>query len=265
MAKYQLAGKPGQLSMIRARDMRVPHEYQRMLNKGFAARIARDFDWFRFGVLTVAHRRGPDGSKEFYLVDGQTRHAAVMMIDPDLLVPCMLYDFDNPEHEAQIFVAQRARRSINDKDVHRAELFMGGPEGEVARLAQGFVDGLGCKYFEAMTTVRALFRAKREAFERIASLLQALSRDGALSKDMIEAFVTLEDELAIEDKSLAADYRARLISMGYDAIKLTTDGELEGMRAAANLRNRPTSKVAKAEALRRALGMRDDDQLAAAD
>src|SRR5438067_11762005 len=100
-----IQGKPGRLIELRKTDIRIPHEYQRDLLKPRAAKIAREFDWFQFGVLIIAHRNG-----EYFVVDGEHRLTAALSLEELDLLPCMLYDFDGPLHEAEIFIKLQVSR-----------------------------------------------------------------------------------------------------------------------------------------------------------
>jgi hypothetical protein len=103
------------------------------------------------------------------------------------MVPCMGFDFNGPEHEAEIFVKlQRYRKPLVTKDMHGAELFAGGEFGRVAQVAQAFVDGLHCETVP-LASIRKLARVKPEALERVKPLLDPLVGPTALHKDFIEA------------------------------------------------------------------------------
>lgn len=238
-------GKPGRLVELRKTDIRIPHEYQRFLSRSRAARIARDFDWFEFGVLIVAHRNG-----EYFVVDGQHRLNAALQLPCVDMVPCLLYDFEGPQHEAEVFaLLQLRRKPLVTRDLHRAELFVGGEFGHAAQRAQQFIDTLQCESVP-LSTIRQLWKTKPAAFERIEALLPELVGTATLRKDFIEAIVYLEDALDAAGEGSLADMRARLIDVGYD--------QLVALMIRYEAENRDTvSKIAsprmKAEALKWAL------------
>lgn len=240
-----IEGKPGRLVEMRKADILVPHEYQRHLSESRAQRIARNFNWYLFGTLTLSHRNG-----EYYCLDGMHRHKGAMM-NPDVdLLPCMLYDFDGPQHEAEIFtLLQMLRKPLVTKDLHRAELFAAGEFGHTARQAQAFIDTLECEAVP-LSTIRTLWRRKPDAFERVASLVPELVGAFTLRKDFIEALVYLEDVLGPGD-SLAGPHRRRLIDLGYDQLvtsMLAFEHSLDDGRI-----GKIASPRMKAEALRHAI------------
>ena len=246
----QPQGKPGRLIELRKGDIKIPHQYQRNLSRSRAAKIAREFDWFQFGVLAVAQRNDPaTGAKEYFVVDGQHRlSAARQRADLDLL-PCMLFDFEGAEHEAQIFVQNQLRRKpLVTRDLHKAELFAGGEFGAAARRAQDFIDTLQCEAIP-LKSIRDLMLRKPEAFVRIAPLIPDLVGTATLRKDFIEAVVWLEDVLGPEE-SLATTHRKRLFDKGYEPlVELMIAYEAQHRQGVAKI----ASPRMKAEALRWAL------------
>ncbi len=231
-------GKPGRLVELRKSDIRVP-EYQREVDWPRIKRGAKEFDWFLFGVLYVSYR-----SPDYYVVDGRHRLEMTRLIPDVDMVPCMGFDFNGPEHEAEIFVKlQRYRKPLVTKDMHGAELFAGGDFGAVARQAENFVEGLDCETVP-LASIRRLVKAKPEAFRRVAPLIHALVGPVALHKDFIEAIVYLAD--VMPDLEQHAD---RMMGMGYERLML-------GMQT-YHQQDARISKVAsprlKADALRWAL------------
>jgi hypothetical protein len=204
-------------------------------------------DWFQFGVLIIAHRNG-----EYFVVDGEHRLTAALSLEELDLLPCMLYDFDGTLHEAEIFIKlQVSRKSLVTRDLHKAELFIGGEFGAVAQKSQEFIESLDCESYP-LSTIRLLRRQKSRAFTRIAPLIPELVGTATLRKDFIEAAVYLEDVLGKldEPESLATTHRQRLFGMGYEPlVALMIAHEAQHRDGVAKI----ASPRMKAEALRWAL------------
>jgi hypothetical protein len=239
-----IQGKPGRLIELRKTDINIPHEYQRDLLKSRATKIAREFDWFQFGVLIIAHRNG-----EYFVVDGEHRLTAALSLEELDLLPCMLYDFEGPLHEAEIFIKlQVNRKSLVTRDLHKAELFVGGEFGAVAQKSQEFIESLDCEAYP-LSTIRLLRRQKSRAFARIAPLIPELVGTATLRKDFIEAIVYLEDVLGPHE-SLATVHRKQLFDKGYEPlVDLMIAYETQHRKGVAKI----ASPRMKAEALRWAL------------
>lgn len=198
--------RPGRLIELRKGDIRVPQEYQRLLNRAHVRRIIRDFDWFLFGVLIVAYRNG-----EYFVVDGQHRLAAALQVPEIDTIPCMLYDFNGAEHEADVFIRRGllVKRLVTD-DIHKARLFSGDP---VARKAQDLSDSLKSPYVP-LATLLALFRRYPDEMDRLAPMLPDYVGEHRVWKDWIEAMVAVEHRLGA-DHSLTTENRHRLDRLGY--------------------------------------------------
>ena len=131
-----IVGKPGRLVELRKGDVRVP-EYQRAPDQARIRRYAREFDWFLFGVLYVSYR-----SPDYYVVDGLHRLEASRLVPCVDTVPAILYEFEGPQHEAEVFVKlQRYRKPLVTKDIQSAELQAGGDFGAIARKARDLSKG----------------------------------------------------------------------------------------------------------------------------
>jgi hypothetical protein len=83
------------------RDLKVDHQYQRDLSTHRVAEIVAAFDPDLLGVLLVSQR----STGTTYLLDGQTRHAALLEMGwTDQRVPCLVYTGLSRKDEARIFV-----------------------------------------------------------------------------------------------------------------------------------------------------------------
>lgn len=173
------------------------------------------------------------------------------------LVPCIVYEFDGPEHEAIVYRLQDRVRALTARDKMRAEAAAGGKFGDAAARTLEFLGRLTSKGNKPEKELYTLWRSKPEAFDRIANLLIALSANSRLNRDMAEAFVYLEDRLG-PDHSLAHHWD-ELLAIGYDAIDLELKQRVDRYRLrvmhARSVRTdpRPPSEV-YADTLRTILG-----------
>lgn len=115
--------------------LEVDDRYQRPLDKARVAKIVKEFDERRFGVLEVSQRNGHAN-----VFDGQHRLAVARKLGMNS-VPCLVHTNLTPEQEAELFVAlQRDRKGINQIDRFRARVFT----GEVEALdINGIVEACG--------------------------------------------------------------------------------------------------------------------------
>lgn len=104
---WKTLGEHGDYKMVYKNKLRVDSSYQRKANKSRAERIAREFSWAAFGVISVALRE--DGG--LYVFDGQHRVLAAAMRDDIEFVPCMVYVFENQTDEVKAFIDLNISRS----------------------------------------------------------------------------------------------------------------------------------------------------------
>lgn len=252
-------GVPGHPIECSKHLIQIP-AYQRPFNEKIARERAKmGFDWHLCGFLYLAYR---PADQRHYVVDGRQRLGLAMMFDDVDLLPGIRFDFEGPQHEAEVFVKlQRHRKGLVTSEMQNAELEAGGEIGRTARLAKHFVEQVQCKA-EVLSTIRTLVRLKTDAIERLAPFVGQLVGDAPLSKDFLEALVYLEDELGAEN-SLTTVHRQRLFDAGYERLRaympayhaqhhlLITSGPHAGRVRYGKV----ASKRLKAEALKGALGL----------
>ena len=96
--------------LVKKNKLMVDHSYQRNPMDQRVLKIARDFDWVKFGALSVAKRGGL-----YYITDGQHRWLASKK-RPDIgeFVPCLIFSSTTATDEARHFIAQNdARRALS--------------------------------------------------------------------------------------------------------------------------------------------------------
>lgn len=80
--------EPGELAYVAKERLNVDPAYQRDLKDNKRKRIASNFNWVPFGVITVSRR--PDGS--LWVIEGQHRLAAAMSRSDIKNVPVIIFD-----------------------------------------------------------------------------------------------------------------------------------------------------------------------------
>jgi hypothetical protein len=242
-----VVGKPGRLIELRKGDIQTP-EYQREVSWPRIKRGAAQFDWHLFGTLYVSYR-----SPDYYVVDGRHRLEMARLV-PDIdLIPCIGFDFDGPEHEAEVFVKlQLLRKPLVTRDMHAAELHAGGDFGAIARAAEDFVGTLDCGNVP-LASIRKLVRTHAEPFKRIMPLIASLVGPADLAKDFVEAIVYLEAVFEAEGDTLASpDNTRRLFDAGYERL-LALMTQFSHERQSEGRLGKVASPRLKADALRWAL------------
>ena len=100
--KWHDLPEPGTFMWIEITELALDLSYQRpVVSRTKVNRIARNFDWQAFGALSVVMRK--DG---FFVTDGGHRFRAAEMRDDVEKVPCMVFNAEGVEDEAQAFLTQ---------------------------------------------------------------------------------------------------------------------------------------------------------------
>lgn len=115
----------GVYKLLPVDQLRIDHaNYQRSnIGSSEIEKIAKNFDWPSFGVLSVLER----SNGHLYVVDGQRRRLAA-----DLRgithVPCMVYKSDGPVYEARVFLRMNVqRKTVSAVDKYHAAVKAGNP------------------------------------------------------------------------------------------------------------------------------------------
>ena len=85
--------------MIAKGELKIDHSYQRPFNLARAKKMAAAWDWDLYAPLTVCLRESGD----YYIVDGQHRHGAAMLIDEITHLDCAVHLYETIDKEARIF------------------------------------------------------------------------------------------------------------------------------------------------------------------
>lgn len=118
-------GAPPAPQFVAIGDLKVDDTYQRSIEGGASrkliVKIAEGWDWRLCLPLIVSRRRG-----EFYVIDGQHRMEAARLRGDIAHMPVVIFDFDAPEAEADLFIAaNRSRRPMSKLDDHHAAVIAG--------------------------------------------------------------------------------------------------------------------------------------------
>ena len=106
---WRTLDKPGVFMEIPKQQLRIDPSYQRDETSELRIRTIREgFRWSSFGCLLVAQR--PDLS--LWVYDGQHRTLAVMKMASISHVPCMVYQCDTVEDEADNFLSANTVRGM---------------------------------------------------------------------------------------------------------------------------------------------------------
>jgi hypothetical protein len=120
----KITGTPPEFAMISKGDLKIDHTYQRPVDMSRARRIAAQWNWRDCGFIAVSMRE----NGEYYIFDGQHRHAAAMMIDEVEQLPCEVNLFTSVVEEAEAYRDRnRERRPLQPLDIARAGALIGDP------------------------------------------------------------------------------------------------------------------------------------------
>lgn len=116
----------------------VDHRYQRELRKALSSRIAKHFEWRKFGAVVLSRKE--DG--RFNVVEGQHRVEAARQHGGIVDVPAVVVVNDGRQGEADTFVAiNRDRLAVTSIDQYWAGVEAGHP---VAMAVKKVLDSTGC-------------------------------------------------------------------------------------------------------------------------
>ena len=123
-----MIGSPPTPAFCLVDNLHVDDSYQRSIEGGASqkliVKIAENWDWRLCLPLLVSRRQG-----QLYVIDGQHRLEAARLRGDIRDIPVVVFDFDDPKAEAELFVqANRARRPMQKLDDFHADLAAGGAD-----------------------------------------------------------------------------------------------------------------------------------------
>lgn len=130
MYGWTVQDSPGQLEWLPKAALKVASEYQRdehVLSKILA--MAACWSHVACGVLIVGRRNG-----EFWIIDGQNRWRAAMRRSDIGLLPCIVFDTQSIQAEAEGFLRSNTlRKPVTAIQKHKAQVAAGDTTAEFLR------------------------------------------------------------------------------------------------------------------------------------
>ncbi|MDP5279928.1 ParB/RepB/Spo0J family partition protein [Sphingomonas sp. DG1-23] len=120
-----MIGSPPSPQFALVEHLQVDDTYQRSIEGGASqkliVKIAENWDWRLCLPLIVSRRQG-----RLYVIDGQHRLEAARLRGDIRDIPVVVFDFDDPRGEAELFVAaNRSRRAMSKLDDFHAAIVAG--------------------------------------------------------------------------------------------------------------------------------------------
>lgn len=194
MAK--LGPKPN-LEWIDKQVLRVDPSYQRTMesrrSQQLVERIAAEFDWMRFGLVTV--------TRQNCIVDGQHRHGGALLRDDVTEVPCLVLPTDDAAEAARVFVSlNRDRVALTPLALFKAELAAGNKDAlQIAAVCKA----AGA---EALTYPVQLSAMKPHQTQAISTLRAQVKTDPALATKALT--VAVKSGIGLSAAVLQVTFRA---------------------------------------------------------
>lgn len=181
------------LKYLRPSELAVEASAQRSYDAARAQKIADEYDPDDLGHLEVSLRDG-----RYWVVDGQHRRGALLILGKDEPVPCVVVPSDSVQVDAKRFVARNAKnRRPNIVDLYHVSVVAGEPEAvAIAEVVKGFdlqiSMGGGQNDISAVGALRWVYRrdGTGKLLARTLALIEKTwgrersSRDGAILKAM---------------------------------------------------------------------------------
>lgn len=231
-------GTRGELRYVDKALLYVDHAYQRPAREGKVMELARSWWWMACGVIVVVQRR--DG--RLVVVDGQHRVLAAMKRSDVKDLPCIVFQSDEVEEEAQAFLDCNAnRKPVTSVDKFRAKTMAG---DRVAQLVETLVhkSGRSVSSASSASTVSCIGNLQKcananwEALERIWPMILELCSGEGIHSHLVEALHYIECSLDASGESISMDpWRDRFAKAGYQEL-------LRSARNSAALRGSGNSK-----------------------
>lgn len=191
--KWNDPGDHGTFMMVDKNELNIDLTYQREIRGiGRVNKIARDFSWAKFQVLTVAERED-----DFYIVDGGNRWRAAILRDDIEKVPCMIFGIGSIAEEADLFLGNNEeRKTVSAFEKHRAGLVKGDhtcieAEKIITKYGYSFAISAGNYETSAVATVHSLVRKSRATADATINLLSKVANGDTLGNNELKALFYL--------------------------------------------------------------------------
>jgi hypothetical protein len=217
---------PGSFEMVPLRDLHVDERYQRIVNKGAVARIARNWSWPSCGVLLVSKRH----DDRYFIFDGQHRWEAAKLSTGEPwgqeipALPCLVFEALPLKDEAINFLGANTERRVMYLAHQYNALLMSGDAlakkaEELAEVAKRKVSvTAGPNTISCISRVMQSLRTDEEALRRVWPTICALMEGRLFHERIVKGVFELErrmpDGLSLSERR----FLARLLSVGADTI-----------------------------------------------
>lgn len=215
--------EPGVQGMIHKNLIDVDHTYQRDESVAKSRKIAAEFQWRLFGVVSVTDR----GCGRFWAFDGQHRLGGAKRRDDIVEVPCIIFRVSSDlvearEEESKLFVdANGTRTSVAAHARHKAALNYRDP---ASMRVQSLLDSDGrqlvhCNSNSEMKVARCArllvkWSTKNgDLLTRMYPLMSKICGDGPLHEIVVDSLLWVETNLR-DDSLLAQRWSTKLLAAG---------------------------------------------------
>lgn len=213
--------QPGEFKMIHKDSIEVDPTYQRELRPSTVGVVSREFSWAAFGALHVARRRTPEGER-FFVFDGQNRLAGVKRREDITEVPCMVFDVNLLDEEADAFLRTNTnRRPVTALEKHKAKTVKKDPH---ALAVEELISEAGLRVSSAAVpgTVRCVglvekLVAQDEAtMRKVWPIIVEVCEGKPIHERIVAALFYIADKT--EGEIFKVFWRRKLVEVGYDEL-----------------------------------------------
>ena len=214
---WKLKNKRGVYLDIPKISLFIDGNYQRTEHaNGKILTIAKEWNWISCGTLSVGDRNG-----SFYVIDGQHRKLAADKRSDIKELPCMVYETESAQQEAEAFVdINQHRANVKSVDQYRAAIVCKNPEAVfldgIIKSSNMTVNSSGSTNVVACVgALLKMVKQDRERFSKIWPLFRAMHPDGAILSAVIKGVWFYEMELKESGKTtLNEPTHSKLIRLG---------------------------------------------------
>jgi hypothetical protein len=211
---WKVKDAPGQLVYIDKNQMCVDHTYQRNLVEAKVRELSREWSWMACNVITVAERDG-----EYFIVEGQHRHAAALRRSDITELPCIVFQSDSVQSEAEGFLlANGNRKPVSSVGKFKAQIVSGNEtavyiDKVLRRYGMKIVEGQAKKplQLKSVNSCYRMAKQSKESFEKVMGLVAELCEDAPIKERLVAGLFYMQTNgLDVTDKAL----RKRILAVG---------------------------------------------------
>lgn len=231
--KWRPLDAPGQFRMINKHDLVIPTDhYQRVASTAKVRRIAANFSWAAFQVISVSEI---DGGK-YHVIEGGHRTRAAMERSDINFVPCMVFQMPTIKDEAEAFLQVNVNRQpMRAVDRHRAYIAAGDEvaikvEAAVRQAGRKIDASQGPNYVTCVNELRKCIVDDAPAFNQVWPVVCSLCEGHKITRDIVIGLFWLHRKV---EGGIASPKRAkRICEVGFMEI-------LEGSRQGREYHGHP--------------------------